>query len=399
VIFSLRPNSSFKTRFFIDPVSGCIYVSYILFNFISTINPWTRHQLCHKVVTSEIPEMDLYQFLSRPPGGACLPGQEILQKRLIETLACSKNVAIAAHRGRGKTILQKEIGHALMEQNEDVRTFYIGLNEKESPAGFLSRFSRELCRNMSIPPPDKQQGNDPDFKLLDLPEKIAARKKIRLVIFISNFEMTRQYDDYWHVLRKFYLFWKNHERCTYCISSNNQYILKELMHHTTAPMLRFGRAYYLQRNPHVSFTSYIRGLFLNGDKMIDASAAELIASKTNHHLFYLQLLSWHAFIKTDSICTVSIVDEAFTELAYHYEPQIKEVINSLSQHQFNYLRAVLNHTEKICSKESLEQYELGKSSNVARVKQSLIRKGIIEIQTGTVRIVDPIYSYWLKNLT
>ena len=342
--------------------------------------------------------MDLHQFLSRPPGNTCLPGQESLQKRLLEKLASSKNIALAAPRGCGKRMLQKEVGHALMEQNEDLKTFYIELNYKESPASFLIRFSRELCKSMSIRPPDKQQGNDPDFKLLDLPEKIATRKKIRIVIFISNFEYTRQYEDYWHVLRKFSLFWKNHHRCTYSISSNNQYILNELLQNTTRPLLGFGRPYSLQRNPHVSFTSYIRGLFLNGDKMIDADAAQSIASKTDRHLFYLHLLSWHAFMKTYRTCTVSIVDEAYKELVYHYEPQVKEMIDKLTKNQFNYLRALLNHTEKICSRASLEHYELGKSSNIARVKHSLIMKGIIEIQVGKARIVNPLLTCWIENL-
>ena len=350
-------------------------------------------------MTSEIQEMDLHQFLSRPPGGLYLPGQEFLVKKLVAKLANSKNVAFAAHDGWGKTVLRKEVEYALLEQNEDIRTFHIEIKAKENPTSFLIRFTNELCESTATKPPAHQHRVSPDYKLLDLPEKIATRKRIRLVIFISNFQYTRQYKNYWDVLRRFSLSWKIHLKCTYCISGSSQYIFQELLENTTCPLQGFGNLYSLQRNQVATYTSYIRGLFLNGDKIIDASAARSIACKTDSHLFYLQLLAWHAFTKTDSFCTTSIVDDAFKNLVYHYEPHMREMRNRLTQKQLNYLLALLNHTENICSRNSLEHYKLGQSSNIARVKQSLIIKGIIEIQNGVVMIVDPLFSYWLKKHT
>ena len=341
--------------------------------------------------------MDLHQFLSRPPGSAFLPGQEFLVKRLVAKLTNSKNVAFTAHDGWGKTVLRKEVEYALLEHNEDIRTFHIEIYEKEKPSSFIIRFINELCTRTSTKPPSYQHSDSTDFKLLNLPEKIAKSKKIRLVIFISNFQNTRQYEDYWYVLRKFSRSWKNQLRCTYCISGNSHYIFKELLENPACPLQGFGSLYCLQRNQVVSYTSYIRSLFLHGDKMIDATAAISIASKTDNHLFYLQLLSWHAFTKTDRICTVSIVDEAFKNLVYNYEPHMKDQVNRLSQNQLNYLRALLNHTEKICSRESLEHYELGKSSNIARIRHSLTQKGIVEVHAGSVMIVNPLFSHWLKK--
>lgn len=342
--------------------------------------------------------MDLHQFLSKPPGGAFLPGQEFLVKRLVAKLANSKNIAFSAHDGWGKTGLRKEVEYALLEQNEDIRTFHIETYEKENPSSFIIRFINELCTRTSIKPPSYQHSDSPDYKLLDLPEKIATRKKIRLVIFISNFQNTRQYEDYWYVLRKFSRSWKNQLRCTYCISGNSHYIFKELLENPACPLQGFGSLYCLQRNQVASYTSYIRGLFLNGDKMIDATAAISIASKTDNHLFYLQLLSWHAFTKTEQICTVSIVDEAFKNLLFHYEPYIKCLANSLTPKQLYYLQALLNHTEKICSRETLLNYRLGRSSNIARIRHSLTQKGIVEVHTGFVMIVNPLFSHWLKKI-
>ncbi|MCK5795370.1 MAG: hypothetical protein KAH12_11725, partial [Anaerolineales bacterium] len=74
--------------------------------------------------------------------------------------------------------------------------------------------------------------------------------------------------------------------------------------------------------------------------MIDASVARSIACKTDNHLFYLQLLAWHAFTKTDSFCTDSIVDDAYKNLDYHYEPHMRDMGNRLTQKQLNYLRAL-----------------------------------------------------------
>jgi hypothetical protein len=341
--------------------------------------------------------MELQQFLGRPPGSGSLPGQDYLKNRLVSKLAASRNVVITAHRGWGKQMLLKEVGYNLLELQKEIRLFYFDMNLWDIPSSFLTRYARELCISTSTKLPDKLRSGTPDYKLLDLAETIASRKKILLVIFISNFQYARQFENYHQVLRKFMLCWRIHKSCTYCISGHNHFIFKQLFELQGSPLQGFGKLYFLLRGPSINYIPHIRGLFLNGNKTIDTSAARSISVKTDNHLFYLQLLSWHSFLRTPQTCTVSMVEEAFEHLVYQYTLHIENILKNLTRKQLNYLRALSTPVDKICSRESLENFKLGSSGNVARIKESLEIKGIIEIKPNYISIIDPILSYWINK--
>ena len=67
----------------------------------------------------------------------------------------------------------------------------------------------------------------------------------------------------------------------------------------------------------------------------------------------------------------------------------------LTTGQLNYLKALQSGTSRICSKESLVTFQLKSSSRIARIKQSLEEKEIIEIHRDQVQIIDPVLNYRL----
>jgi len=339
--------------------------------------------------------MDLQQFLNRPPDREGFPGQEFLKERLVSKLEARKNLAIEAHTGWGKQHLLKEVGFHLLEKNESFRLFYFELKQGESLSSFLERFAMELCASTSTPPPRIANTTTPDFRILELPEKIAKKRQINLILFLSNFQLARGFKNHSTLLRKFKLCWRKHLHCAYCFSGFNPYIFKELFGEIGSPFHGFGRLYHLHKNSHVNYLPYIKSLFLNGHKMIESNAAKSITLLTENHLFYLQILCWHAFIHTDQNCTLPIVEEAFKNLSCHYASSFEKQLMSLTQNQFNYLRALINGTNRMCSRESLHKYDLGTSSHVARVRESLARKGIIEISPFSIQIIDPLFKHSL----
>jgi hypothetical protein len=339
--------------------------------------------------------MDLQQFLNRPPVREGFPGQEYLRKRLVSKLEGLNNLAIEAHTGWGKQMLLKDVGFQLLEMNQSFRLFYFDLRQGESMSSFLRRFALELCASTSTPPPQTANKAGPDLKLLELPETIARKRKIKLILFLSNFQLARGFENYSSLLRKCKLCWRKHLHCAYCLSGTGPYIFKELFGEIGSPFHGFGRLYLLYKTMNMNCLSYINSLFLNGHKMIEPHAAKSISYLTENHLFYLQRLCWHAFIHTDQNCTLAIVEEAFKNLICHYDSMFEKQLMGLTQMQFNYLRSLIDGTYQICSRESLRAYDLGSSGHVARIRESLARKGILEISPYGIQIIDPLFKHSL----
>jgi hypothetical protein len=135
--------------------------------------------------------------------------------------------------------------------------------------------------------------------------------------------------------------------------------------------------------------------FIYHQQPISTELSQKMVDELDNHLFYLQRLCWHAFIRTGQNCTVPIVEEAFKNLTGLYDSMFEKQIMGLTGNQFNYLRALINDTYQICSRESLRRYDLGTSGHVARIRESLARKGILEISPYSIQIIDPLFKHSL----
>jgi hypothetical protein len=75
----------------------------------------------------------------------------------------------------------------------------------------------------------------------------------------------------------------------------------------------------------------------------------------------------------------------------------QSITDGLNNSQINLLKVVINNVEQLSSKATIQEYRLGTSANVLKVKKALVNKEIIDIQNGTVTFLDPFYRYWLKK--
>lgn len=339
--------------------------------------------------------MDIQQFLEQAIGDHSLPGQRYLRDLIAPNLAALRHIAIAAHRGWGKTAFLKDIGFSLTEKHEDIRVFYFDLKTIYNSSTFIRKFIQELYRNFSMRIPDRLNLMEPELSMLDLTDTLATRKKVKLIIFISNFQQMARFENSAKFMSKLKYCWKKQKNCAYCLAGHNHLFFKNNFRNIGSPFFFFARVHFLYRRSNHNYTSYVKSLFFSGGKMIDHNTATYITLVTEKHLYYLQVLCWNAFIRTDHTCTVAIAEAAFKSMVQQYKPYLENTLEQLTEKQFNYLRAVLHSTRRICSKESLAKYELGSSSNVARIKENLQRKEIIDIFRDYVTIIDPLVKYWL----
>jgi hypothetical protein len=78
-----------------------------------------------------------------------------------------------------------------------------------------------------------------------------------------------------------------------------------------------------------------------------------------------------------------------------FQLQLQYQLARLTAKQYFYLCAIALEQDKMCSREILEKYKLGSSGNVARIRENLLSKELIELQREAATIIDPLLKHRL----
>ena len=96
-------------------------------------------------------------------------------------------------------------------------------------------------------------------------------------------------------------------------------------------------------------------------------------------------------------CCEDIINDAHEGLIDQLSLLFQSKTEELTIIQINFLSALLEGVNQFSSKETLEEYNLGTSGNVVKLKKTLVNKEIIDIRNNEFFLLDPIYKSWLKT--
>ena len=81
-----------------------------------------------------------------------------------------------------------------------------------------------------------------------------------------------------------------------------------------------------------------------------------------------------------------------------HDPRFKEMVNGLTTHQINFLRATVEGVLHFSSAAVIRQYGLNSSANVKRVKDALMKKEVLVFDENDLpSLIDPLFEYWVKK--
>lgn len=369
---------------------------------------------------------NLFVF-GRTVSGDAFTDREEETKKLVSNFKYGVNTFIVSPRRWGKTSLVKKAKSIV--DSPQLRVVYVDVQRCRSreefcerfasavlvqtankmeewldnAKSFLSRFSfavntsadpaNELSLKLQLSP--KEQSMD---DLLQLPEQIAHKKGIRIVVCIDEFQQIGLYNDSAMFQTELRSIWQHHELTSYCLFGSKKHMMESLFDGTSKPFYKFGDIIYLQRIPTEYWIKYITYKFTKEGKHITEEQAIAIVERVDGNSSYVQQLSWYVFQRTDDRVTESIINEAFQELIDQCSDVFETKTDTLTAYQMNFLRALADgiHTN-LSSIPVIQQYSLGSSSNVAIIKKSLIDKDIITIENKEIHFSDPIMAAWLRQ--
>jgi len=321
--------------------------------------------------------------------------QDWLFEKLLRKLNSHKHLILSADQGWGVKEYVSELGFQLSEKNPDIHICYMDMKPAHSPTTFLELFTSALSHRF----PEVISSMEIEIiptDALKLPALIAQRERIRVAVFLANSHLFHRFKNPIPFLRTLKLKLSNQKNCIFCLYGNSNPQFRDMVHYP-GPLSGLGQLVELRHNPLKHRSASIRKLFHDHGKNIGYNTSVQMSYVVDNHPFYLKLLAWHSMIRTSHTCTLAIIEKAMNDLILHFDYGFSKMAEGLTSKQLNFLEALLEGNQKLYSKATRDEYQLGSTSNIARIKNSLESKEIINTGSGAIVFIDPIFREWLRR--
>ena len=369
-----------------------------------------------------------FQF-GKTVGTDLFVNRENEKKRIGENFKSGVNTILISPRRWGKSSLVKETARLVSQEEKDILFCFLDVFSVLSEEEFYETLTRELIKSTSSKVEDwvnagkdffkaivprfsygidpmqdfsvsidwKQSGKHKE-ELLNLPEVIAKKKGMMLVVCIDEFQNIRNFadpDGFEKLLRSQ---WQHHEHVSYCLYGSKRHMMSGIFNEKSRPFYRFGEIMMLGKIEKEHWVKHIVQAFSKTGKQISADLAATVAELMKCHSYYVQQLAHIAWSLTDVKATEETVERAVQELLQHNDALYQMEIESISGTQVNFLKAVLNGVTQFTSTQVMQDYRLGTPRNVSKNKDALRNGDFIDIQQGKAEFLDPAFELWFRKV-
>lgn len=284
----------------------------------------------------------------------------------------------------------KALGRTMTERINDVKTFIRGLVPEVS---FGPDPRTEFSLKLNLP-----EGTRSVHDLLDLPERMAKAKGVRLVLCIDEFQNIAMLPDPVGFQKMLRASWQHHEAVCHVIYGSKRHMMMDLFNKQSMPFFRFGDVMFLDKIRREDWVPFIQARFASRRKNIAADTCEHLCERMQDHPYHVQLLGHAAWLRTTGrTCTKAIIDTALQDLLNQHDALYHRLVDDLTTPQLNYLRALLNGVKRFTTMETMRRFDLGSSAHVKRVTQALENKDVLDFVGRETEWIDPLFKIWLEE--
>lgn len=350
-------------------------------------------------------------------------------ERLTSNFENHLHTILISPRRWGKSSLVRKTASHLIEKDQSIRFCFLDLFNIRSEEEFYAYFAREVIKASSNKveewlsgvkvffrsiTPRISMGGDPmhDFQLsfdikdienyfqeiLDLPEKIAKNKKQKLIICIDEFQNLSNFKEPLLFQKRLRASWQHQQGVVYCLYGSKRSMLMELFDNTSMPFYKFGDTFYLEKISKKHWMKFIVEGFEKTKKKITEEQAETIVDLMQCHPYYVQQLAHLVWVNTEKKASEQIVENSVEDLLGQNALFFQKEVDRLSNTQVNFLKALIDGVQELLSsKKIIQEYKLGTSANVVKIKNVLDKKEIIDLLGPAPVFLDPAFELWFKR--
>ncbi len=234
-------------------------------------------------------------------------------------------------------------------------------------------------------------------EILDLAEVLAAKKKIRLIICVDEFQNIEYFvegDSFEKILRSR---WQHHQHVTYCLYGSKRHMMNNIFNGANKPFYRFGDVMYLEKIKIDHWVKFICREFAATGKKIDESLAAKIAETMKCHPYYVQQLAHHVWNMTIKKADSDSLQKSLEKMLEYNSIFYQKEVDTLSNTQLNFIKAITDGVEKFTSVDAMQSYKLGTPNNVTKNRDALEKRDIIDVTGKTIELLDPAFELWFNK--
>ncbi len=239
-------------------------------------------------------------------------------------------------------------------------------------------------------------------RLYDLPEKIAKKKKKKMVVVFDEFQEISKLDG-GQIEVEMRSKIQQHESVSYVFMGSQHHLVAKMFAGANRPLYHVGKLFDLGRISEIDFAEFIQTRFKSCGVEISNQAISRILELTLCHPYYTQQLChevWVACIsKKSRRAETGYVEDAKEQLMKNQDYAYAAMWDSVSDRQRSILVAMATSGGGgIFSHGFREAYSLGPSSTVARAVRSLEGRGLVEKSGKRYAVSDAFFAEWLRRL-
>ena len=241
------------------------------------------------------------------------------------------------------------------------------------------------------------KSNTPE-EILNLPERIAQKKGIQIVVCIDEFQQIGEMPNSLTIQKTIRSVWQHHRNTSYCLFGSKQHLMTKLFYSRKMPFYQFGDMFFLKKIPTEKWVPFIISRFQDAGKQISEEIAQKICQTVDNYSSYVQQLAWNVMVVSDEAISDQSFQEGLEATFAQVTPFFVEITANLTAYQLNLIQAICaGYHDDFGKKEVTSQYDLGSRSNLVKLKSALIEREIIEQREEGLYISDPLFELWFKR--
>ncbi len=234
-------------------------------------------------------------------------------------------------------------------------------------------------------------------EILNLPELISKKKKIQIVVCLDEFQNISHFKNPLAFQKRLRAYWQHHQKASYVIYGSKQHMMTQLFESRSMPFYKFGEVLFLSKINNNHWKKYIVRKFKATQKSISIQLASKLANQVENHSYFVQQFANIVWMNTKNECNEKTLEQSLDQLLNQYEILFIKELDYLSNTQVNFLKAVCNEEKHLSGKKTIQNYKLGTSGNVVKIKKTLVDKEIIDKYGTTISFQDPLFRLWFKK--
>lgn len=238
-------------------------------------------------------------------------------------------------------------------------------------------------------------------EILDLPEKLAARRGRRMVVIIDEFqEITTYRGETWEKMIRSVI--QHHDRVGYVFAGSREHLLRDMLENRSRAFYGMGSPLFLGLLPEDAFVEFIRKGFERAGISVPEPVARQVIGVCEGYPYNVQYLChvlWNQCRDRKRVGPQDI-DSALLTILDGSGPLYAPAWESLPTRQRALLRAVASGTASgLLSTAVREVNRLGPASSVAQALESLTRsKEILRPVEGGHAFADVFFKLWVLRV-